>query len=38
MTILIILVLGMFMDQVSMMLITIPFFMPVARAFGFDPV
>lgn len=36
--ILVILILGMFMDQVSMMLITIPLFMPVASQFGFDPV
>jgi TRAP-type C4-dicarboxylate transport system permease large subunit len=28
----------MFMDQVSMMLITIPLFMPIAKSFGFDPV
>ena len=34
----VILVLGMFMDQVSMMLITIPLFMPIAMQFGFDPV
>ena len=38
MMICVILILGMFMDQVSMMLITIPLFMPVAAAFGFDPV
>lgn len=36
--IVVILILGMFMDQVSMMLITIPLFMPVAAQFGFDPV
>ncbi len=29
---------GMFMDQVSMMLITLPVFMPLATSFGFDPV
>ena len=34
----VILVLGMFMDQVSMMLITIPLFMPIAYSYGFDPV
>ncbi|GGE22820.1 TRAP transporter, DctM subunit [Gemmobacter megaterium] len=34
----VVLVLGMFMDQVSMMLITIPLFMPIANSFGFDPV
>lgn len=38
MMILVILVLGMFMDQVSMMLITIPLFMPIAKTYGFDPV
>jgi len=38
MMILIILILGMFMDQVSMMLITIPLFMPIASSYGFDPV
>ncbi len=30
--------LGMFMDQVSMMLITLPVFMPLALSLGFDPV
>lgn len=34
----IVLVLGMFMDQVSMMLITLPIFMPISQNFGFDPV
>lgn len=38
MMILVILILGMFMDQVSMMLITIPLFMPIAASYGFDPV
>lgn len=33
-----ILVLGMFMDQLSMMLITLPIFMPIAATLGFDPV
>lgn len=33
-----ILVLGMFMDQVSMMLITLPIFMPMAAQYGFDTV
>lgn len=32
----VILVLGMFMDQVSMMLITLPIFLPIAQHFGFD--
>ncbi len=31
-------VLGMFMDQVSMMLLTLPIFMPIAAAAGFDPI
>lgn len=35
---LILLFLGMFMDQVSMMMITIPVYMPVIYALGFDPV
>ena len=34
----ILLVLGCFMDQVSMMLITLPFFMPLVQLYGFDPV
>jgi TRAP-type C4-dicarboxylate transport system permease large subunit len=34
----VVLVLGMFMDQVSMMLITLPLFMPIAKTYGFDPV
>jgi tripartite ATP-independent transporter DctM subunit len=32
------LVLGCFVDQVSMMLITLPFFMPLVALYGFDPV
>jgi TRAP-type C4-dicarboxylate transport system permease large subunit len=35
---LILLVLGCFIDQVSMMLITLPFFMPLVEIYGFDPV
>jgi tripartite ATP-independent transporter DctM subunit len=31
-------ILGAFMDQISMMMITIPIFMPVIKAMGFDPV
>lgn len=38
MMIVVILILGMFMDQVSMMLITIPLFMPIAHLYHFDPV
>ncbi|MCW4115191.1 TRAP transporter large permease subunit [Aurantimonas sp. MSK8Z-1] len=34
--VLVILILGMFMDQVSMMLITLPIFLPIANHFGFD--
>ena len=33
----ILLVLGCFVDQVSMMLITLPFFMPLVQHFHFDP-
>lgn len=32
----IILILGMFMDQLSMMLITLPVFIPIAKTLGFD--
>ena len=35
--ILMLLVLGCFVDQVSMMLITLPFFMPLVLHFGWDP-
>jgi tripartite ATP-independent transporter DctM subunit len=35
---LILLVLGCFIDQVSMMLITLPFFMPLVALYRFDPV
>jgi tripartite ATP-independent transporter DctM subunit len=38
MMVLVVLVLGMFMDQVSMMLITLPLFMPIGVTYGFDPV
>jgi tripartite ATP-independent transporter DctM subunit len=31
-------ILGMFMEQVSIMMITFPIFMPIVRAFGFDPI
>lgn len=34
----ILLVLGTFMDQLSMMMITIPFFMPLVNAAGIDPI
>ena len=33
----ILLVLGCFVDQVSTMLITLPFYMPLVQHFGFDP-
>jgi tripartite ATP-independent transporter DctM subunit len=36
--ILILLVLGCFVDQVSMMLITLPFFMPLVNQLNFDPI
>jgi tripartite ATP-independent transporter DctM subunit len=35
---LILLLLGMFMDQLSMMLLTVPIFFPLAATFGFDPI
>ncbi len=35
--IMILLLLGCFVDQVSMMLITLPFFMPMVAHFGWDP-
>jgi tripartite ATP-independent transporter DctM subunit len=34
----ILLILGTFMEQVSMMMITIPIFMPVIKSLGFDPI
>jgi TRAP-type C4-dicarboxylate transport system permease large subunit len=34
----VLLALGCFIDQVSMMLITLPFFMPLVEAYRFDPV
>jgi len=36
--VIIILILGMFMECVGMMMITIPLFMPVVQALGFEPV
>lgn len=36
--IVVLLILGSFMDQVSMMLITLPIFMPIAMQYGFDTV
>lgn len=35
---LVLLVLGMFVDAISMMLLTIPIFFPISNAMGFDPV
>jgi tripartite ATP-independent transporter DctM subunit len=35
---LVLIVLGCFIDQVSMMLICLPFFMPLVALYGFDPV
>ena len=34
----ILLALGCFIDQVSMMLLTLPFFMPLVQHYGYDPV
>jgi TRAP-type C4-dicarboxylate transport system permease large subunit len=34
----VLLLLGMFVDQISIMLLTIPVFMPVVKALGLDPV
>ena len=34
----VLLVLGMFMEQISMMLLTVPIFFPLAISLGFDPV
>jgi tripartite ATP-independent transporter DctM subunit len=34
----VLLVLGMFMEQISMMLLTVPIFFPLAATLGFDPV
>ncbi|MDX2221787.1 MAG: TRAP transporter large permease [Rhodospirillaceae bacterium] len=36
--VLVLIVLGMFLDQISILLITIPFFFPLMKALGFDPV
>lgn len=38
MTQIVIIILGMFMSKVAIMMITVPVFMPVVQAFGFDPV
>jgi len=35
---LILFVLGIFMEQVSMMMINIPVYMPIVQALGFDPI
>jgi TRAP-type C4-dicarboxylate transport system permease large subunit len=34
----VLLILGMFVDAISMMLLTIPIFFPIASAMGFDPI
>jgi TRAP-type mannitol/chloroaromatic compound transport system permease large subunit len=34
----VLLVLGMFMEQISMMLLTVPIFFPLALTLGFDPI
>lgn len=38
MMLVVLILLGMFMDQVSMMLITVPIFYPIATQLGYDPV
>jgi tripartite ATP-independent transporter DctM subunit len=35
---LLVLVMGCFMDQVAIMLITLPFFMPIINSLGYDPI
>ena len=34
----VLLILGMFMEQISMMLLTVPIFFPLAMSLGFDPI
>ena len=34
----VLLILGMFMEQISMMLLTVPIFFPLALSLGFDPI
>ncbi len=34
----VLLVLGMFVDQISQMMLTIPLFLPLAKSLGFDPI
>ncbi len=34
----VLLILGMFMEQISMMLLTVPIFFPLAQTLGFDPI
>lgn len=34
----VLLILGMFMEQISMMLLTVPIFFPLAASLGFDPI
>lgn len=38
MMLVVLILLGMFMDQVSMMLITVPIFYPIATQLGYDPI
>ncbi|MGH1413582.1 MAG: TRAP transporter large permease [Pelagimonas sp.] len=35
---LIVLILGCFMDQIAIMLIALPFFLPIVKSLGFDPI
>ena len=37
MMMLVLLVLGCFIDQISMMLVTLPFYLPLVQHYGFDP-
>lgn len=34
----VLLILGMFMDQISMMMLTLPIYLPIIKTLGFDPV
>lgn len=38
MMMLVLLILGTFMEQVSMMMIAVPIFMPITESFGYDPI
>lgn len=34
----VLIILGMFIDEISMMMVSIPIYMPIINAFGFDPI